>query len=275
MNSISVYKIIKNLIFVLLGILLVLVLLFILNKTTDNYVIFPKISTILKRFFKLLGNKKTYKYFNISSLELIVALLFSSLFGTIFGTLGGLRYEFDLVMKPLITILKSIPMIILIVIVMLVAPRGDTLYSNVPKICAFLILFPIMYEAVKTGISNIDKRYIEEYKMFSRTTPKVIFKVHYPLISHHFKEALSNMVSMGFKLIVTTEYVVQVKNSLGIDVFNRFRDLEYDYIYAYALIIAIFVVLLELIFKLIIKLIEYFYKKSLIYINQQLYKEDK
>ncbi|MCR5350416.1 MAG: ABC transporter permease subunit [Acholeplasmatales bacterium] len=256
MNSISVYKIIKNLIFTLLGILLVLLVLFILNKTVDNNVIFPKISVILKRFFKLLGNKNTYKYFGVSFIELIIALLFASVFGITLGTLGGLRHEFDLVLKPIMTILKSTPMIIIIVIVMLTTPNDDLSFKDVPKVCAFLILLPLMYESIKTGISSIDKRYIEEYKMFSNTNLNVLFRVHYPLIGPYFKEAYSNSISMGFKLIITTEYVVQVKDSLGIDIFNKFRDVEYDYLYAYALILAIFVTMLEFIPKLISILIQ-------------------
>lgn len=259
MNSISAYKIIKNLIFTLLGILLVLVLLFILNKTIDNNVIFPKISVILKRFFKLLGNKNTYKYFGISFGELLIALLFSSIFGIGLGTLGGLRKEFDLVMRPIMTILKSTPMIIIIVIVMIALPNKDLSFKNVPKVCAFLLLLPIIYESIKTGLSSIDKRYIEEYKMFSNTNIFVLFRVHYPLIGANFKEAYSNAISMGFKLIITTEYIVQVKDSLGIDIFNKFRDVEYDYLYAYALILAIFVAILEYVPKLITILI----KKSL------------
>ena len=61
---------------------------------------------------------------------------------------------------------------------------------------------------------------------------------------------------MGLKVIVTAEYLVQTKNSLGKAIFNESYFNEYAEIYAYALIMVLLVVALTGIPSLIIRIAE-------------------
>jgi ABC-type nitrate/sulfonate/bicarbonate transport system permease component len=43
----------------------------------------------------------------------------------------------------------------------------------------------------------------------------VLWNVHLPLMTGYLKQAYISAVGMGLKMVVSTEYLVQTKNSLG------------------------------------------------------------
>lgn len=72
--------------------------------------------------------------------------------------------------------------------------------------------------------------------MNSDLTPRVVFQVYLPLMAGYLKQACVNAVGMGIKLVVTTEYLVQTRDSLGKAVYSSSYFNEYENIYAYALV---------------------------------------
>ena len=73
----------------------------------------------------------------------------------------------------------------------------------------------------------------------------VLFQVYLPLMAGYLKQAYVNAVGMGIKLAVTTEYLVQAKDSLGKAVYSSSYFVEYAEVYAYALIMILLAVLVS------------------------------
>ena len=141
-------------------------------------------------------------------------------------------------LKPLMIMLRSIPMIVLVVIIMVL-----TKYPKVPYIAASLALIPLISEATCEGCRRIDKELIDVYRLNSNFSLRILFSVYLPLMTGYLKQAFINAVGVGIKIIVTTEYLVQSKNSLGKAVYSSAYFNEYQEIYAYALIMIILVLL--------------------------------
>ena len=72
---------------------------------------------------------------------------------------------------------------------------------------------------------------------------RVLFQVYLPLMAGYLHQAWVNAVGMGVKLAVSTEYLVQTKNSLGKAVHSSAYFNEYQDIYAYALVMILLVLL--------------------------------
>ena len=68
--------------------------------------------------------------------------------------------------------------------------------------------------------------------------------VYLPLISGYTRPAFFNAAGMGLKVVVSAEYLVQTRNSLGKAVYSSSYFLEYADIYAYALIMILIVLLM-------------------------------
>ena len=236
-----------------LGILLVGALIQAAGWLKGDRLVFPGVGEILAAFVRLLGTGKVWKQIGTTLLHLAEALLVSSVAGTALGLAQG-RYPFvRKLLRPLMILLRSIPMIVMTVIIMVLAR-----YEKVPLIATSLMLIPLISEATCEGFLRIEPELVDVYRMNSGFTPRVLFRVYLPLMAGYLKQAYVNAVGMGIKLAVTTEYLVQARDSLGKAVYSSAYFNNYDEVYAYALIMILLAVLVSEAPKLIGKA----YRKS-------------
>ena len=158
--------------------------------------------------------------------------------GIALGLAQGRSPFFRTLLRPLMILLRSIPMIVMTVIIMVL-----TKYEKVPLIATSLMLIPLISEATCEGFLRIEPELVDVYRMNSGFTPRVLFRVYLPLMAGYLKQAYINAVGMGIKLTVTTEYLVQARDTLGKAVYSSSYFNEYAEIYAYALIMIFLVVL--------------------------------
>ena len=231
-----------------LGIILIGVMLQVLGKAKGDSLVFPGILEILRAFIKLITQPHTYNLILTTLIHLFVSLIASTFLGIAIGLGEGFSKSFRKFLKPLMTMLRSIPIIVLVVIIMVL-----TKYSRVPYIASTLMLVPLISEATAEGCKRIDRNLIDVYRLNSRFNIRILFYVYLPLMAGYLKQAYINAVGMGIKIIITTEYLVQSRNSLGKAVFSSSYFNEYAEIYAYALILILLVLMLTEIPLLITK----------------------
>ena len=219
-----------------LGILLIGCLIQIAGKAKGDSLVFPGVGEILAAFFRLLSTAATYRLIGTSLLHLLVALAASSLIGVAFGLAEGLSDFCAGLFRPLMTFIRSIPMIVLVVVIMVLAE-----YPFVPYIATSLVLIPLISEACAQGCRSIDPELVDVYKINGGFGPRVLFSVYFPLMAGYLKQAYINAVGMGMKIVVSSEYLVQSRSSLGKAIYSSAYFTDYAEIYAYALIMILLV----------------------------------
>jgi len=250
MISTTTSKKIKNLILFVAGILLFIIIISLIGIIKDNKVVFPSVFEIFETFFGLLKKGDTYKYIGITLLDFIIAFIASAILGICLGILSGFNDISKGILKPFMIIARSMPMVIIIVIIMLTVPNDN--YRYVPIVSTAIAMIPILYEPISEGIRRIDKSYNDVWRLNSKLNLRVIFNVTLPLIGGYLKQAIITAIGLGIKMIVTTEFIAGVRNTMGTAIFNSKTLVEYSEIYAYALILVILVVIIEFIPDLII-----------------------
>lgn len=260
MTSITANKKIQNLILFVVGVILFLLLISLIGLIKNNPIVFPSLLDISKAFFGLLGDGNTYKYIGITLLDFVIVLSVSSIIALGFGILAGFSDIARGILKPFMVIFRSLPMVIIIVIIMLTIPNNN--YRYVPVVSTTIALIPIIYEATCEGIRRIDPFYNDVWKLNSKLNLMVITHVHLPLISGYLKQAFVNAIGFGIKMIVTTEFIAGVRDTLGVAIYNSRLDIEYSKIYAYALILVLIVVFFEWVPFLIFKLVKIIINKK-------------
>ena len=223
-----------------LGILLTGVLIQTAGWLKSDRLVFPDVGEILAAFVRMLGTGNTWRQIGMTLLHLAEALAVSTVIGTALGLLQGRSPFIRTLLKPLMILLRSIPMIVMTVIIMVL-----TRYENVPLLATSLMLIPLISEATCEGFLRIDPELIDVYRMNSGFTPRVLFQVYLPLMAGYLKQAYVNAVGMGIKLTVTTEYLVQARDTLGKAVYSSSYFSDYDEVYAYALIMILLAVLVS------------------------------
>jgi len=214
-----------------LGILLVGGLIQAAGWLKGDRLVFPDLGEILRTLIRLLGEEMTWRRIGTTLIHVAEALAASAVIGTLLGIAQGRSRFVRMLLKPLMVLLRTIPMIVLTVIVMVL-----TRYDRVPLIASALMLIPMISEATCEGLLRIEPELVDVYRMNSGFTPRVLLQVYLPLMAGYLKQAYINAVGMGTKLAVTTEYLVQARDTLGKAVYSSAYFNEYAEIYAYALI---------------------------------------
>lgn len=234
-----------------LGILLVGALIQAAGWLKGDRLVFPGVGEILQAFVRLLGVGKTWRQIGVTLLHLVEALAASAVIGTALGIAQGRSPFVRTLLRPLMILLRSIPMIVMTVIIMVL-----TKYERVPLIASAMMLIPLISEATCEGLTRIEPEMVDVYRMNSGFTPRVLFRVYLPLMAGYLRQAYVNAVGMGIKLAVTTEYLVQARDSLGKAVYSSAYFNEYAEIYAYALIMILLALLVGAIPGAVVKLAE-------------------
>ena len=234
-----------------LGIILIGCLIQAAGWIKNDRLVFPDFTEILRAFFRLLVTPKTWLLIHTTLRHLLTAMAISTVIGLAIGLLEGYNDFIRMMFRPLMVMLRSIPMLVLVVIIMVL-----TSYDKVPLIGTTLILVPLISEAVCEGCRSIDKDLLDVYRLNSGFNLEVLWNVHLPLMAGYLKQAYINAIGMGLKLVVSTEYLVQTKNSLGKAINTSIYFNEYEEIYAYALIMIFLVVLISELPLWLIKLTE-------------------
>ena len=223
-----------------LGIVLIGVVVQGAGALKGNDLVFPGVDEILRAFFRLITEEKTYALIWTTMKHLIASMAVSAVIGVTLGMGMGMLPFLRKLLQPMMILLRSLPMVILIVIIMVVAD-----YAHVPVLASSIVLVPMIAEAACEGCVRIDKEFIDVYRMNANFNVRVLFQVYLPLMAGYLRQAWVNAAGMGVKLAVSTEYLVQTKNSLGKAVHTSGYFNEYQDIYAYALVMILLVLVVS------------------------------
>ncbi len=223
-----------------LGIVLIGAVLQAAGAIKGDDLVFPGVDVILSAFGRIITTDKTWQMVWTTMRHLLASMAASTVLGVVIGMLMGMVPFIRQLLKPMMILLRSLPMIILIVIIMVL-----TDYSRAPVLASSIILVPMIAEAACEGCLRIDRELIDVYRMNANFNLRILFQVYLPLMAGYLKQAWVNAVGMGVKLAVSTEYLVQTKNSLGKAVHTSAYFNEYQDIYAYALVMILLVLLVS------------------------------
>ena len=223
-----------------LGIVLIGVVVQAAGALKGDALVFPGVDEIMRAFFRLITAEKTYALIWTTMKHLIASMAVSAVIGVTLGMGMGMLPFLRKLLQPMMILLRSLPMVILIVIIMVVAD-----YAHVPVLASSIVLIPMIAEAACEGCVRIDKEFIDVYRMNANFNVRVLFQVYLPLMAGYLRQAWVNAAGMGVKLAVSTEYLVQTKNSLGKAVHTSGYFNEYQDIYAYALVMILLVLVVS------------------------------
>ena len=230
----------KNFLSACLGILLIGGFVQAAGIIKGDSLVFPGVPQILSAFFRLIRSAETWEKIGVTLIHLSEAVLISTVIGVSLGLVQGMNPFFRNLLTPLMVFLRSIPMIVLSVIVMVI-----TKYENVPVAVPCLVLIPMISEAASEGCRRIEPELIDVYRLNGSFGLRILLRVYLPLMAGYLRQAWLNAVGVGVRTAVTAEYLVQNRNSLGKAIFTSSYFFEYEDIFAYALIMILLILLIS------------------------------
>ena len=212
----------------------------IIAMIVNQSVILPSFLDVLNRLVYILSDVSFYNHLFITLFRVILGTLSAFVLSFIFAILS---YDFKLInqgLKPLVLVSKTIPNITYILLVLIWFSREMSVFF-----VTLLILFPVLYTQISTGLLGINPEHLEVLKLYPETYFHRLTKVIIPLIRISLFEGLKGALSLGFKVGVMAEILGQVQPGLGYLMHIARMNFETVDLFAYTAIMIMVVVLFE------------------------------
>jgi NitT/TauT family transport system permease protein len=220
------------------GALFVVLFVFLVGLLVAEPLVMPPAGDVMEAFSGIITTQMSLVAMTL--LRLVLVLAFASVSGIALGLLAGIHPVLKNFLMPMMTILRTLPVISVIVVVLVVAG-----FSMTPYVVTFAIIMPVLYQATADAVEATDQAYVDVFLLESANLKQRLLRCHLPLIIVALSTATLHAVGLGIKVLVMTEYLSQTPDSVGYALFRAKTDLRYDRVFAWTLVLVILVLVIE------------------------------
>lgn len=238
----------RNNIYVLLSCLMFIILWQCCAIYVNNEIYIPRLENIMFQIKQIVADSNfiiiILSSFCRSILSYILALILALSIGICSTVCSLCKY----LIIPINSLLKTIPTMVLIVLALVWFNKNIA-----PFIVGFAIIFPILYEGIRSNITNIDPKIINMTKIYEVPLVDKITKIYFPVIKFYFMSIFVSTFSLTFKVVIAGEVHGQPKYGIGSAIQIEKINFNTSGIFAWIIIIVIISVILELINRILNK----------------------
>lgn len=216
----------------------------ILSAFVGKSIILPSPYQTVKTLFVLVAEGN----FWVSCLYTVGRIMLGFILGVAIGTLGGIvNYKSNnarVLLKPLLTVIKTTPVASLILISLFWLDKND-----IPSFISCLIVTPIVWSSVSSSLNSCDLKLIEAANVFSLSPLKRAKYIYIPSIKKDYIAVLETGLGIAWKSGVAAEVLVYPNDSIGKELHTAKINLESENMFAWTLSIIIISFALEILLK--------------------------
>jgi len=222
------------------AVLLALLLWQLLAMAINEPVFLVSPITVVARFFSLLTEGSFWSALGFSFLRIGLGFFAGILFGVLHGALSGKYPVAETLLYPYMVTVRSVPVASFAVIALLWFS-----HETVSAFISFLIVLPIVYNAVLEGVHNLDPKMKEMAAVF-RFSPLARLKlVWLPGVRPFLLSAVRVGVGLAWKSGVAAELIGVPRGSVGELLYNSKIYFNTAELFAVTLVIILCTVLCE------------------------------
>lgn len=183
-----------------------------------------------------------------SILRVTAGFLLGLIFGSLTAVLSAFSKNVNDFLTPIVHIIKATPVASFIVLAVVWLKTG-----NVPSFASMLMVYPIVWQNVKTGIQETDKQLLEMSDAFNVQKSKKLRKIYIPSVKPYFISAATTAMGLAWKAGIAAEVICNPKMSIGSGIYNSKIYLETPQLFAWTAVVITVSILLEKIMLIILK----------------------
>ena len=177
-------------------------------------------------------------------LSFFIALVVALILGIISNNLN----IFKNFLTPITSLARSIPNMVLIVLTLIWFNK-----ESAPYIVVFIMVFPVLYDAILESMKSIDKGILEMAELYKISRKDKILNIYLPSIKFSLVSILSSTISLGFKIVIAGEVYGQPLYGIGAMIQSEKVNFNTTGIFAWIIIIVIISSILNLIEKFLLR----------------------
>ncbi len=219
----------------------------------DNETFIPAPFSVFKRIIVLAFYSPEAEFWTkvtFSIGRIILGFVIGVFIGALMGFVTSIKLA-DKVFSPVKAIVRATPIASFIMLLWLFIAR-----DSIPVFVSALMVVPIVWGNVSTGIKNVGKEYREFALIYEINKFKQIKHIFLPGIMPYFATSLCTGAGLVWKAGVAAEVLVLPKYSIGMELNNAKNIIETVDVFAWTVVIIVVSILLELLIKVGLKWIE-------------------
>ncbi len=219
-----------------------------LSILIDSQILLPSPLSVLEKLFFLLGQQYFWQSILHSMSKITLGFLLALTIGIVSAVIAYKSKIFKEFISPFILIFKSVPVASIIILILIWISS-----ENISIFISFIMVMPIVYTNVLSGIDNLDIQLNEMATVF-KVSPRT--KVRYiilPQIMPFIESACLVGLGMCFKAGIAAEVIGLPDNSIGENLYQAKIFLDMPTLFAWTIVIIAISYLFEKIFAIIIK----------------------
>ncbi len=247
MKTSIIKKYSKN-IYYLLGIFAIIVSWLLISKIVNNEGIIPSLFSVFLKLKYLLSKENTYVMIITTVLKIGLALGISLLVSIVLALLSLINYRIENFIRPLITLMRTIPVVSIAMIVLIIFFSQSIRYLGTILIAA-LVIIPILYEGILLGFKSINSSLIDETKLVSNFNFRVFWDIYLPLALPNVVTSMVQSFGLGLKVLVMSEVIVNPNNTIGKAIGEEASYGNMDSVIAWTIVLIVIVLVFDYILK--------------------------
>ncbi len=202
----------------------------------------------VRKAFKTFAKNRTLCLMALPAVILLFVFNYLPMTGIILALISYLNAGIETVLALPIRIIKAVPVASFIILALLWL---SSTYLSI--LISFLMVLPIVYTNVLTGLKNADLQLLEMAHCYNMSLHNKILYLYVPAALPYLTSALNTGAGLAWKSGIAAEVIGITKNSIGNHLYQSKIYLETTELFAWTIAVIIISILFEKVISLIIK----------------------
>ncbi len=205
--------------------------------------ILPTPLSVIKTLASLILTSDFWAATAISLFRIFGGFLLGLVAGTLLAAATETWTVLDVVLSPLIRVVRATPVASFIILALLWLGR-----ANVPYFTAMLMVTPIIWGTVTNSVKAADVNLLEMAKAYSFGRLKTLRLIYIPSVYPSWRSATVTSVGLAWKAGIAAEVLCLPRSAVGTNLYYSKIYLETPSLFAWTAVIVIMSFLLETVF---------------------------
>jgi NitT/TauT family transport system permease protein len=239
---------IKKLIWGTLATLFWIAVWFIAALAVGKELILPSPISVAARMLEFFASAAFYETILHSLARVVLGMVTGAIIGLIGGALTAFSPFVRNLFSPVLSVVKSTPIASFIILLFLWLDR-----DTVACVISALIVLPVVWSNVESGILSTDKALLEMADAYKMTKLAKLRHVYAPSALPYFTASLRSSLGMSWKAGIAAEALILPTISIGKMIFQSKYNLETVDLFAWTVVVIILSVVIE---KLMVNILD-------------------
>ena len=181
-----------------------------LSARIGSDILLPSPEAAFRRLTEIGGSSMFWNALGATALRTFYGFAVSFLAGVAAGSLAGIVPGFRSFISPLLTILRTVPILSLILLAML-----WFVTDTVPVFVCFMMVFPVVFANVLEGVRQVDSRLLEMGALYGLSPARRFLSITLPSLTPFLLAGADAGIGMAWKVTIAAEVLSQPKLAVG------------------------------------------------------------